>query len=433
MDDNTAEPFQPDTPLLLPGGVPLGLVRIPAGPFRMGQRGWEPHEEPVHEVTIAHEFWLGATPVTQAQYRAMAEVCRAELAAIDGNRGESPSYFTGDDHPVERVSWDDARCVCRGLTRWLQAAGRLPEDWRVDLPTEAQWEHACRAQTDTIYATGDGEADLARTGWYIGNAGDRTHPVKEKEANGWELFDMHGNVWEWCLDYYDPHSYRRRVEGAPGEPLVAREVMEFDEADPELVAIAEMLERFAAGRREVRSGDRNALERYRNIAERRVENGEAQWTDDIGAVRFAQRESAWPGSAEARRLAAGTLPVFRQAIEAAVNREDPAQVLRGGVWGDAAAYCRSSCRLRNALRRQLRRPRLRRTPFHHRPAVTPHHGGLPAGLRPGFGQLGTGTDLDDGCPEVPRRAGYGLGDLSGEVFSMMKQVELACLQAKDGK
>jgi formylglycine-generating enzyme required for sulfatase activity len=331
------------------------------------------------------------------------------------------------------VSWDDARCVCRGLTRWLQAAGRLPEAWRVDLPTEAQWECACRAGITTDYYTGDGEADLARAGWYGGNAGGRTHPVKEKEANGWELFDMHGNVWEWSLDYYDPRRYRRRVEGAPGEALVAREVMEFDEADPEPVAVAEMLERFAAGRREVRSGDRNALERYRNIAERRVENGEAQWTDDIGAVRFAQRESAWPGGDEARRLAAGTLPVFRQAIEAAVNREDPARVLRGGVRGDAAAYCRSSCRLRNALRRQLRRPRLARTAVHHRAHRAPDRRGLPACLRPPARQLRPGANHPHGRAQVPRRAGYVLGDLSGEVLSMMKQVELACLQAKDGK
>jgi formylglycine-generating enzyme required for sulfatase activity len=81
MDDNTAEAFRPDTPLLLPGGVPLELVRIPDGRFRMGQRTGRPNEEPVHEVKIADDFRLGATPVTQAQYRAPAEACTPELAA----------------------------------------------------------------------------------------------------------------------------------------------------------------------------------------------------------------------------------------------------------------------------------------------------------------------------------------------------------------
>jgi formylglycine-generating enzyme required for sulfatase activity len=224
MDDNTAEAFRPDTLLVLPGGVLLELVCIPAGRFRMGQRGGRPNEEPVHEVVIAHEFWLGATPVTQAQYRAMASVCLDELAAIAGNRDAEPSLFPDadrpdgrenrDDHPVERVSWGDARCVCRGLTRWLRDAGRLPEDWRVDLPTEAQWEYACRAGTDTIYATGDGEADLARAGWYRGNADGRTHPVKEREANRWGLFDMHGNVLEWCRDAWNEHAYAERPAGS---------------------------------------------------------------------------------------------------------------------------------------------------------------------------------------------------------------------------
>ncbi len=331
--------------LELPGGVPLELRRIPEGSFRMGQRGGNPEEEPLHRVTIPADFYLGVTPVTQAQYRAMADACRAELVAIPGSRGPEPSHFTGDDRPVEQVSWDEARCVCR----WLSGSGLLPPGWAADLPSEAQWEYACRAGTETKYWSGDREADLARVGWYGGNAGGETHPVGAfggTGANPWGLHDLHGNVWEWCLDSYDLRRYRKMIEYAEPKPLLDPAAIEFDPADPTIVAIAEMLARFAAGRLELEPGDGTALKAYRTLAEDYVENGNDQWKDDIQAAKTAIDEGKWPEKAQS--VAAGTQPAFQNAVDAATDRDSPARVLRGGAWNNTATNCRAASRGRLA-------------------------------------------------------------------------------------
>jgi len=140
-------------------------------------------EQPVTRVTISQPFWLGKTEVTQAQY-----------AAIMGN---NPSSFKGDSLPVEQVSWDDAMEFCRRLTERERSAGRLPEGCAYTLPTEAQWEYACRAGT-----TGDYANDLNAMGWYGQNSDNLPHQVGQKQANAWGLYDMHGNVCEWCADWY---------------------------------------------------------------------------------------------------------------------------------------------------------------------------------------------------------------------------------------
>ena len=191
----------------LPETVDLRWRWIPPGRFRMGARGYYPDEEPVHEVTVRFGFWMLETPVTQAQW-----------LAVQG--GENPSYHQPETawatHPVERIHWPMACEWCAALTARSHDAGLRG---RVDLPTEAQWEYACRAGSDAEYCNGDGEEALDRVGWYVGNSGTRTQSVGGKARNDWGLRDMHGNVWEWCRDPWNPSLYHERAAGAFAEDV----------------------------------------------------------------------------------------------------------------------------------------------------------------------------------------------------------------------
>jgi formylglycine-generating enzyme required for sulfatase activity len=215
-----------DVTLWLPGELPLLLRRIEAGTFRMGSRGAYAFEEPVHRVRITEPYYLGTFPVTQAEYRAVA-ACAAELR-LD----PEPSHFKGDSRPVEQVSWEDAVAWCGWIQKhWRDLRGTTKEGTELairsfGLPSEAQWEYACRAGTETEYHTGDGEAALAEAGWYDGNSGGETHSVGEKEENKWGLYDMHGNVWEWCRDVWDEDVYKKREDGVVDPEVTAEDVGE---------------------------------------------------------------------------------------------------------------------------------------------------------------------------------------------------------------
>ena len=167
----------------------LKLVLIPEGSFAMGSVKYD-DEKPVHTVTISKNYWLGETKVTQAQWSAVM--------------GSNPSDEKGSNLPVENLSWDDCQEFCRKLTERERTAGRLPEGYAYRLPTEAEWEYACRAGT-----TGDYAGDLDAMAWYEDNTKDHTtgiankrHSVREKRPNAWGLYDMHGSMCEWCADWY---------------------------------------------------------------------------------------------------------------------------------------------------------------------------------------------------------------------------------------
>jgi formylglycine-generating enzyme required for sulfatase activity len=162
----------------------MTLMQLPAGKFTMGspnsESGRDSCEGPQRIVTISKAFYMGIYEVTQEQYEAVM--------------GTNPSNFKGAKNPVEQVSWNDAVEFCKKLSAKMGKTVRLP--------TEAEWEYACRAGSKTAFGYGDTDAALNEYAWYTNNSGDKTHPVGLKKPNAWGLYDMHGNVWEWCSDWF---------------------------------------------------------------------------------------------------------------------------------------------------------------------------------------------------------------------------------------
>jgi formylglycine-generating enzyme required for sulfatase activity len=152
-------------------------------------------EQPIHEVHVP-EFYMGRYPVTNEEYGRFLEA----NPSMDEPGEWSNRKFNQPRQPVVGVSWHDAK----KFAAWAGLA----------LPSEAQWEYACRAGTASEYYTGDKEDDLDRAGWYDKNSGGQTHPVGEKEPNGFGLYDMHGNVWEWCEDHWHDNYKGSPVDGS---------------------------------------------------------------------------------------------------------------------------------------------------------------------------------------------------------------------------
>ncbi|MDQ1275515.1 MAG: hypothetical protein QG610_1089 [Euryarchaeota archaeon] len=178
----------------------MKFVLIPAGEFYMGssseEKGRSDCESPVHRVTIKNPFYIGKTPVTQRQWKTIM--------------GTSPSNFKDEARPVEFVSWEE-------IQEFIKKLNAIENTTKYRLPSEAEWEYACRAGTHSRYFFGDDESKLGEYAWHVSNAGRKTHPVGRKKPNPWGLYDMHGNVWELVQDRWHENYSESPSDGSAWE------------------------------------------------------------------------------------------------------------------------------------------------------------------------------------------------------------------------
>lgn len=177
-------------------GVKLALVLIPAGTFIMGKDKEGTSDSPAHQVTISRPFYFDKFAITQEQYEKIM--------------GKNPSRFRGKTLPVEQVSWEEAAAFCK-------KAGELSKE-KVRLPTEAEWEYSCRAGTSTLYHSGNTTESLTKVSWFNDNSNETTHPVGQKEPNRFGLYDITGNVFGWCADWYGREYYNKSPAVDPCGP-----------------------------------------------------------------------------------------------------------------------------------------------------------------------------------------------------------------------
>lgn len=167
------------------GGVTFKMIRVEAGTFRMGSMDGYPDEQPVHSVTFSSDYYIGETEVTQELWTTVM--------------GENPSHFTSDSRlPVEKVSWNDCQTFITKLNALTGASFRLP--------TEAEWEFAARGGNKSRGYKYSGSNTIDEVAWYSSNSSNKTHVVKSKSPNELGIYDMSGNVWEWCSDWVGSYS-----------------------------------------------------------------------------------------------------------------------------------------------------------------------------------------------------------------------------------
>jgi len=183
----------------LGGGVKIDLIMVLAGQFTMGDN----ESKPSHPVKITQPFYLGQYEVTQKQWKAVM--------------GNNPSRFINSSNPVERVSWND----CQEFIAKLNAKTDTKAG-KYTLPTEAQWEYACRAGSENKFCFGGDKPGLLTYGWHVKNSESVAHPVGEKKPNAWGFYDMHGNVAEWCQDWHQPDYYEKSPTEDPVGPAAGK-------------------------------------------------------------------------------------------------------------------------------------------------------------------------------------------------------------------